>query len=385
MITSRVPRPWRADDAGVTVPVCRPRLPEAAFLARYLREIDAARWYTNCGPLCARFERRLAEHAGASDGDAVAVAANATLALTVTLLALELPRDAPCLMPAWTFAATGHAVVRAGLVPRFADADPDGGVLTPEIAERCIAEGGAPPAAVIAVSPFGLPVDARGWEAFRRRTGIPVVIDAAGGFDGVRASAVPTVVSLHATKVLGIGEGAFVACADAALVRAVRQRINFGFDGSREAQVSAANAKLSEYAAAVGLAALDGWPAARAEYVRVAREYAAALDGVPRVRLQRGYGDAWVSATAVVEIGAGRLTAVEEALDQAGIGSRRWWGDGLARSRAFAPFARGALPVTDALAAATLGLPCWPDLPASTIRTVARTVAAACGGAARTA
>jgi hypothetical protein len=61
------------------------------------------------------------------------------------------------------------------------------------------------------------------------------------------------------------------------LARRVRRLTSFGFDGSREALCVATNAKLSEYAAAVGLAALDGWPADRLRWFMAAQ--AAATGG----------------------------------------------------------------------------------------------------------
>ena len=47
-----------------TLPVIRPLLPRCESLAPYLREIDAARYYRNYGPLHERLEIRLAEHFG---------------------------------------------------------------------------------------------------------------------------------------------------------------------------------------------------------------------------------------------------------------------------------------------------------------------------------
>ena len=66
--------------------------------------------------------------------------------------------------------------------------------------------------------------------------------------------------SLHATKVFGVGEGGLVLCRNAELIQRCGQVMNFGFLGSREAQVAGFNGKLSEYHAAIGLAALDPWP-----------------------------------------------------------------------------------------------------------------------------
>jgi dTDP-4-amino-4,6-dideoxygalactose transaminase len=373
-------RSWRADAPGVSVPVCRPKLPEADRILPYLRAIDESRWYSNHGPLCRRLEERLAEHCGAASGAHVVLATNATAAMTAALLALGAQPGSLCMMPAWTFAASGHAAVRAGLVPWFADVDERDGTLQPEAALELAARAPGRLGAVLVVSPFGLPIALDGWRAFRERTGIPVVLDAAAGFDTVRASDVPAVVSLHATKAIGIGEGAFAVCADPRAAERIRQRVNFGFAGSREALVSAMNAKLSEYAAAVGLAALDAWPAARSAYRAVALRYADAFAAPAGPRTQRGYGSEWISATTIVRLPPRCLEAVEDALAAAGFASRRWWGDGLAAQAAFAGAPRAPLPVTGEFAASTIGLPCWPDLPPALIDEVARLTARACAG-----
>ena len=58
------------------------------------------------------------------------------------------------------------------------------------------------------------------------------------------------------------------------LIRDIQIRTNFGFAGTREAAVlPAGNAKLSEYHAAVGLAALDEWSEDRNEWIMVAQAY----------------------------------------------------------------------------------------------------------------
>ena len=134
---------------------------------------------------------------------------------------------------------------------------------------------------------------------------------------------------------------------------------------------------MAEYAAAVGLAALDRWPAARAGFERVATGYRRAFAASPEIAFQRGYGERWISSTTVVRLPAGRIDAVEDALAAGGIGSRRWWGDGLARHRAFHSHPSTPLPVTAALASTTLGLPCWRDLPADAIARIAEIVASA--------
>lgn len=351
--------------------VAKPLLPLADALVPYLREIDASRIYANHGPLSRRLEARLAAHVGAPQAEDVCVAVNATAALTATLMALNADPGSYCMMPSWTFAASGHAVVQAGLVPWFVDVRLDDGALTPDAAGAYAARAPGHVGAVLAVSPFGAPVEAHGWCAFQQRTGIPVAIDAAAAVDSVRATAVPTVVSLHATKALAAGEGAFVAWTDRDGMRAIRRRINFGFAGTRQAASAAINAKMSEYAAAVGLAALDAWPATRAGFQRVALAYQHAFRQDRSVALQRGYGENWISSTSVVRVPRGCLGPVEAALADQGIATRRWWSDGLAAQSAFAAHPRTPLDATDVLAGRTLGLPCWVDLPSEACRRIA--------------
>jgi dTDP-4-amino-4,6-dideoxygalactose transaminase len=258
------------------IPIMRPKLPSADRLAPYLKTIDASRLYSNFGPLVLSLEDRLADHYGLNQGT-VATVANATLGLTIALAVQQPPPGTLCAIPAWTFVASAHAAVTAGLVPYFVDVDPETWTLDPNRLFAELSRAPAPVGAVMPVMPFGLPLDMSAWEAFRSRTGIAVVIDAAAGFDSLVPSAVPSVVSLHATKVLGAGEGGFVISTDPAIRHAVRTRANFGFDGSRQAQAQAFNAKLSEYHAAVGHASLDEWDQARTEWSNAAKAYRRAL------------------------------------------------------------------------------------------------------------
>ena len=254
----------------------RPRLPSAERLGPYLKSIDSSRIYSNFGPLALALEDRLAAHFGLAVGE-VSTVANATLGLMLALAVQEARPRTLCLLPAWTFVASAHAAVMAGLTPYFVDVNRETWALEPEQIGDAIAHAPGPVGAVMAVAPFGQPVDIEAWDRFRARTGLPVVIDAAGAFDSITVGETPAVVSLHATKVFGVGEGGFVVSNDREIIRGIRARANFGFEGTREATVPAVNAKLSEYHAAVGLAALDEWADTRSEWMAVAQLYRAAL------------------------------------------------------------------------------------------------------------
>ena len=359
-----------------TIPVMRPCLPSARILTPYLEKIDSARIYSNFGPLTLALEDRLAAHYGLSEGT-VCTVANATLGLTLSLVAQGARPGTLCVMPAWTFVASAHAACMAGLTPYFVDVDPETWALDAEEIVNEIAKAPAPVGAVMPVSAFGRPIDIAAWDRFRSRTGLPVVIDAAAAFDALTPGRVPAVVSLHATKVLSTGEGGFVISTDDAFKREIRTRSNFGFAGTREAKTLAANAKLSEFHAAIGLASLDAWKETRNEWMTVARNYRTALPVSNRLSHQAGNGIDWIASTWVLnfaDVGADRI---EAALEKAGIETRRWWGRGSHAHEATAKFPRTSLPTTDDLARSTLGLPFYRDLRSEQVQKIADTVQSA--------
>ena len=355
------------------VPVARPELPGAEALLPYLRRIDDARWYSNFGPLLTEFEARLASRFDAQTE--VVTCANATQGLSLCLQALQLPPGSLCAMPAFTFVATAHAVIAAGLTPYFLDVDPDTWMLQPQTVREAMANAPGSISAAILVAPFGLMPDLAPWLELRRETGLPVLLDAAAAFDDARQAPLPTVVSLHATKVLGIGEGGFLATEDDALARRVRQLTTYGFRGSRESQIVATNAKLSEYAGAIGLAALDAWPHNRLRWLRAGQSLRAATVNLPQVAFQPGWGLNWATSVCCVKLPDGSAEAVEQKLNARGVETRRWWGLGCQTNPAFADCPRGDLQRTDQLGRSIIGLPFSIDLDNEQIGRIAAALA----------
>ena len=197
------------------------------------------------------------------------------------------------------------------------------------------------------------------------------MIDAAAGFASLAAGDTPAVVSLHATKILGTGEGGLVISRDRSIVHRVRRASNFGFDASRQVTIGATNAKMSEYHAALGHAALDAWNEDRAEWMAAARAYAGALAPSNRVRLQEGFGEKWVSTTCVLHVPDSSTLRIEAALAEAGVETRRWWGKGAHVQPATAHFPRGHLSATQALVDSTIAVPFYRDIDHADIRRIA--------------
>ncbi len=352
-----------------TIALMRPKLPDSAALAPYLKEIDENRWYSNFGPLERRFEARLAEHFAIGARELVCVS-NGTQGLIVALQSVTRAPVGYCVMPAFTFAATAHAAVAAGLEPWFVDVEAETWTLTPEMLREQLPRLDEPVAAVMPVAPFGAAPDVAGWDAFCEETGIPVVIDAAASFDTAIAGHSPVMISLHATKALGIGEGGIVLCRRPDAIERARAGRNFGFREERVSLVAGTNAKLSEYGAAVGLAALDIWPETRARLAAVSACYHESFVGLEGVEFAPAFAGEGISSTCNVILDSPIGDKVIAALDGADIESRRWWNRGCHREPVFLGCRRSALPVSEDLAERVVGLPYHGGLRAAEIERI---------------
>ena len=370
--------------AALAIDVLKPQLPNADALLPYLREIDATRSYTNFGPLGSRFAAGLRDHFDLPFAS-VSLVNCGTSGLCGAILA-TVTRDARrpyALMPSLTFAATAIAAERCGLVPLICDVDPISWMLDPE------ALLGHPDlsriAVVVPVAPFGRPVPQEPWLRFFRKTGIPVVIDAAAAFSTIEnrphiyLGEIPVVMSFHATKSFGIGEGGCVISTNPETAVAVACATNFGFFGERQSIAPSLNGKMSEFHAAVGLAAMEQWPTRRAALERVARMYRDALRAVSstaRLHAAPSVDGSYV----LLECETARdARNVEAVLGAQRIGTRFWYGHGLVSHVQFRSLRRLSTDVSDDLCGRLLGLPSSFDLSDADIRRICDLVQAAIG------
>ena len=370
----------RSNEPEFDIPLHRPLLPTRDRLTPYLDRIDATRRYTNNGFLVRELEGRVAERLGRPPMTVVAVA-NATLGLTLAAADEASHASGRCLVPAWTFAACGHAAIAAGLEPHFVDVTQSTWSMDAGEAAAACAEDGPPVVVAMPVMPFGCP-SADGWKDLAVNAGVPLVIDAAAGFDWVirHRPRFTTVVSLHATKILPAGEGALVIARTREQARRIRSAANFGLNDRFIAAVPALNAKMSEYEAAVALASLDEWPAIREDWLRVAGfylEHFTSVPGLAGVRSQPGFGTEWIAANLVVRVPAGKGRKIAAELCRQGIQSRPWWSRGLPGHPAFSGFSSTSTDVTGVLENETLALPFFRDMTEDQVGKVCTALASA--------
>ena len=345
-----------------------PDFPSADELLPWLRRIDAARMYTNFGPLVGELERVLAQQwpmdspciTEALSPIQVVTLSSGSASLEVGIAGLQLAQGGEVLLPALTFPATAAAVLRNGLRPVFADVAADTWQLSPAMARAAAAYRRL--ALVIPVATFGCPLDVIAWDNFVDDTGIPVLMDAAAAFGnqpiGRRAH---VALSLHATKPFGVGEGGlFVTRSDEIALR-VRQLSNFGFSGGVVA-IASGNAKMSEYTAALALAQWARWDKMQSGRRSKWAAYRAGLEAIPGMSLQAGFAAGDLPANLVIRFSSA-ADDVSNRLAGLGIPTRRWYYPTLEHHPAFnacqvfTPEASEGMPVTRRLAEHALGLP----------------------------
>lgn len=363
------------------IPIMRPLLPQAEFIMPYLREIDQNRWYSNFGPLTTQLEKRMAEFFSLEAGQVVSMG-NGTAGLTNTLRAMDLPHNTFCIVPSWTFVATAGAACACGLTPYFMDVNEASWALGPETVRKQLKNIPGQVSVVIVVAPFGAPVNTAAWDAFTEETGIAVIIDGAAAFDSVSSVAeaavgkTPIMISLHATKVLGVGEGGLILSKNSQLITRVREMSNFGFSAPRLIVVPGTNGKMSEYSAAIALAAMDLWPQKREMWMRLKLHYIKALE----VAVSKGVSspwlaEEWVSSTCNVRLPTTTAESVIKALGERGIESRQWWVKGCHRQPAYSKFPHGKLNVTETLVDSVIALPFSLDLKEQEINYITQNLA----------
>lgn len=259
--------------------VTRPLLPPLEGFAARLGEVWASRWLTNAGAQHERLEAALAAYLAVPH---LSLFANGTIALLTAIRALEL--SGSVVTTPFTFPATPHALVWAGLEPVFCDIDPDTLTLDPAAAEAALRSDTS---AILGVHVYGIPCRVDALQALADRRGLRVIYDGAHAF-GTTIGGRPigtfgdaTMFSFHATKLFHTAEGGALACRTAALKAACDLLKNFGILNQEEVDGPGINGKMNELQAALGLAVLELVPDEMAARRAIACRYRRHLANVP--------------------------------------------------------------------------------------------------------
>lgn len=312
--------------------------------------MDSRQVYSNRGPLVRELENLVAAHVKV-DPNRVVACSSATVGI---FGAAAISPVEEFVAPSFTFPASILALKQARKRTVLADIALGTWQLDAPILEH---------QARLRVIPFGGPIHFEPDDLLAPW----VIIDAAAslGSDLRDLSELPenacVIFSLHATKVLGIGEGGAAVFGTRAAAERFRSWISFGFQGSRYSDLVGFNGKMSEISAAYGITAFHEWDRERSEWARahlLARRVDDELGIGSPIGKYPGVSPYWI----VLLESAAQVEQVERSLGRDGIECRRWWERGCHRMHAFQDCEWSSLQHTEDIASRSLGLPMFRDM-----------------------
>lgn len=290
--------------------------------------------------------------------------ANATLGLILAMKGLGVKGN--IIMPSFTFCATSHSAVWAGLKPKFVDIDAKTLNIDPKRVEEAVDDNTV---AIIGVHTFGNPCDVDVLVKIAKKHSLKLLFDAAHAF-GAEYKGKPVggfgdaeVFSTHATKTLVTGEGGFVATNDKKLFDYVKRGRNFGFDDKNsDTLFYGTNAKMTELGAIIGLDSLKGLDVAVKRKNETAKLFIKRLSKVPGLSFQQvtpGAKHAHLFFGMLVdekEFGIDR-DKLSQALAAENIMTRKYFYPPIHRHSSYKEYAPLNLPVTERVSKSVLCLP----------------------------
>ncbi len=263
--------------------VGRPNINNREVFLKYVEQILDSQWLTNNGPLLQKFEQQVADYHGVKHCIAMS---NGTVALEIAIRALGL--EGEVIIPSYTFVATAHALHWQAITPVFADINPETHTLDPEAVRRMITPRTT---GIIGVHLWGRPAEVGKLQDVANEHNLKLMFDAAHAFgcsykgQMIGKFGACEILSFHATKFINTFEGGAVLTNDDLLAKKMQLMRNFGFSGMDNVIHPGTNGKMTEIAAAMGLANLGSIDAVLSANESNYKAYLNELSGLPGISL----------------------------------------------------------------------------------------------------
>ena len=280
---------------------------------------------------------------------------NGTLALMAIFAGIGLEPGDEVITVSHTFAATANAILYTGATPVFVDIEPDTYLIDAKRIEAAITPRTR---AICPVHLFGLVADMDMIRAIADRHGLVVVEDACQAhgatFRGRMAGSFGHgAFSLYATKNMTTGEGGFVTTNDDALADWLRLYRNQGMRTRYQFEMLGYNFRMTDLAAAIGLAQFAKLARNTARRQLIAGRYDEAFGELPIGLPITPDGRTHVFHQYTLDVGGARDAIVAD-LREAGVGADIYYPIPVHRQAYIMERGLHAeLPTTDAAAART--------------------------------
>lgn len=269
------------------IPVYRPFIGDTER-ANVADAVDST-WISSKGKYLDRFESEFPAYLGGRHGIATC---NGTVALHLALAALGVGPGDEVIVPTFTYVASVNAITYTGATPVFIDSEPQYWNMDPALLEGLINERTR---AIEVVHLYGHPTDMDPIIEIARRHGVPIIEDAAEAHGAkYRGRAVGTLghaasFSFFGNKVVTTGEGGMVVTDDDDYAQRCRHLRGQGVSATQTYwhDVVGFNYRMTNIAAAIGVAQLERIDDVLARKRHIAELYRERLTGIPGVTFQR--------------------------------------------------------------------------------------------------
>jgi len=339
---------------------------DAEAVAAVTRTLESC--WIGTGPRVHELESEFARYVGATHALATS---SCTAALHLAMVATGIGPGDEVITTPMTFCATANSIVHTGATPVFADCRRDTMNIDPAAVEAAVTPRTK---AIIPVHFAGRPVDMEAILAIAKRHGLLVIEDAAHAIEsatrGRKVGSIGDVTcfSFYVTKNMTTGEGGMVTTADSDLAERIRLLREHGMKVRYHHDVLGYNFRMTDLAAAIGLAQLPKLAGFNDRRRAIAARYDAELQGVITPRVRPGVTHVYHQYTILV---AGR-DAFAERLAERGVGSAIYYPIPVHRQKPFIELGYGdeRFPVTERLTDQVLSIPVHPSLTDDEVATV---------------
>ncbi|MDO5444090.1 MAG: DegT/DnrJ/EryC1/StrS family aminotransferase [Eubacteriales bacterium] len=266
-----------------TINVARSSMPDFEEYCNEIKGLWDSRFLTNMGEKHLQLETDLKAYLGTPN---ITLFTNGHLALENIITALDLHGE--IITSPFTFASTTHAIVRCGCTPVFCDINYDDYTIDVSRIESLITEKTS---AIIPIHVYGNLCDTDGIKKIADKYDLKIIYDAAHTF-GVRKNDISSanfgdasMFSFHATKVFHTIEGGAVTYSNPTLKDKLNDLKNFGIHGPENVPAIGGNAKMNEFAAAMGICNLRHIDVEIEKRSRVYSCYTELLSGISGIKL----------------------------------------------------------------------------------------------------
>lgn len=308
--------------------VTRSSMPELDEYIDEIRPLWDSHWLTNMGCKHNKLEEELRDYL---DADNLMLTVNGHMALEIAIQALGLTGEV--ITTPFTFVSTTNAIIRCGLTPVFCDINPIDYTIDVNKLEALITENTS---AILPVHVYGNVCNIEEIDRIARKHNLKVIYDAAHTFGvkykgkGLAAYGDAVCYSFHATKVFNTIEGGAICFKDNSLKDKIHELRDFGIVDEETIIEPGGNAKMNEFAAAMGLCNLRHVDSEIQRRNVAVERYRELLSDIPGIRLTDVQQDIVTNSAYFpicvnsAEYGMTR-DELHERLKSNGIGSRKYF------------------------------------------------------------